>query len=47
MELSQDQIERLESVLARLANLDPAELPEPAAELAELLGAILEEDEGS
>jgi hypothetical protein len=47
MELSQDQIERLESVLARLADLDPAELPEPAAELADLLGAILEEEETS
>lgn len=45
MELSQDQIERLEAALARLGEVDPANLPEPAAELADLLGAILEEDE--
>ena len=47
MELSQDQIEQLEAALARLGDVDPADLPEPAAELADLLGAILEEDETS
>ncbi|MEX1126845.1 MAG: hypothetical protein WD895_03465 [Acidimicrobiia bacterium] len=45
MDLTQDQIEQIEAILARLAELDPAELPEPAAELANLLGAILEEQE--
>jgi hypothetical protein len=35
----------LEAVLARLEELDPAEVPEPAAELAELLGTILEDSE--
>ncbi|MEX1134815.1 MAG: hypothetical protein WED83_08235 [Acidimicrobiia bacterium] len=45
MDLTQDQIDQLEAVLARLAEIDPAELPEPAAELASLLGSILEEKE--
>ena len=47
MDLTEDQIEKLESALARLEELDPAELPEPAAELASLLGSILEESEPS
>ena len=45
MDLTQDQVDQLEAVLARLAEIDPAELPEPAAELASLLGSILEEQE--
>jgi hypothetical protein len=45
MDLTQDQIEQLEAVLARLAEVDPAELPEPASELANLLSSILEEQE--
>lgn len=45
MNLTQDQIEQLEAVLARLAEVDPAEMPEPATELANLLGSILEEEE--
>lgn len=45
MDLSPQQIEQLEEALARLEALDPAEVPEPAAELATLLGAILEESE--
>jgi hypothetical protein len=47
MELTQEQIDKLEALLARLEELDPAELPEPAAELAGLLGSILEEPEPS
>lgn len=47
MDLSQEQIDRLEAALARLEALDPAEVPEPAAELANLLGSILEESEPS
>ena len=43
MELSESQIEELESALAQLETLDPADLPEPAANLANLLGRILEE----
>jgi len=45
MDLTPDQIEQLEAVLARLAEVDPAELPAPASELANLLGSILEEQE--
>jgi hypothetical protein len=47
MELTEVQIEKLEAALARLEELDPAEVPEPAAELASLLGSILEESEPS
>jgi len=47
MDLSQEQIAQLEAALARLQELDPAELPEPAAELAGLLNAILDESEPS
>jgi predicted DNA-binding transcriptional regulator YafY len=47
MDLTQEQIEKLEAALARLEKLDPAELPEPAAELASLLGSILGESEPS
>ena len=43
MDLSESQIEELESALEQLETLDPAELPEPAANLANLLGRILEE----
>jgi hypothetical protein len=47
MDLKQEQIDKLEAALARLEELDPADLPEPAAELASLLGSILEELEPS
>ncbi len=45
MNLSQDQIDQIEALLDRLTEVDPAELPEPAAELANLLGSILEDEE--
>jgi hypothetical protein len=47
MDLSPEQIERLEAALARLEALDPSELPEPAAELADLLSSILDESDSS
>jgi hypothetical protein len=47
MDLTQELIEKLEAALARLEELDPADVPEPAAELAALLGSILEESEPS
>lgn len=47
MDLTEEQIERLEAALTRLEELDPAEIPEPAAELANLLASILEESEPS
>ena len=43
MNLNQSQIDDLEAALERLEDVDPATLPEPAAELADLLGRILEE----
>ena len=45
MDLTPEQIDRLEAALARLEELDPSQLPEPAAELADLLSSILEESE--
>ena len=47
MDITQEQIAKLEAALARLEELDPADVPEPAAELANLLGALLEESEPS
>jgi hypothetical protein len=47
MDLNETQIAELEAALQRLEAVDPAELPEPAAELAELLGQILDELEAS
>ncbi len=43
MNLSESQIEELEAALKQLEKLDPASLPEPAAQLAELLGQILDD----
>ncbi len=45
MDLSPEQIEAIEEKLSQLTDLDPAELPGPAAELVELLNDILEESE--
>ena len=45
MELSEEQLEELEAALQKLESLDPASLPEPAADLAALLGRILDEME--
>lgn len=42
MEVTPEERERLESALAELENLDPADLPDPAARLAELLGRMLD-----
>lgn len=47
MDLSQEQIEAIEEKLGQLTELDPADLPGPAAELVELLSEILEESDGS
>ena len=43
MDLSASQIEEIEAALEKLDQLDPAQLPEPAAELVTLLAGILEE----
>ncbi|HJS71373.1 MAG TPA: hypothetical protein VJ858_01480 [Acidimicrobiia bacterium] len=42
MDLSPEKIEEIERVLQKLEELDPAELPEPAAELVTLLNDLLE-----
>lgn len=47
MELSQSQIEEIESALQRLEEVDPADLPEPAAELADLLSRLIDGMESS
>lgn len=45
MDLTPDQVEAIETRLAQLEELDPAELPVPAAELVSLLETILEGQE--
>jgi hypothetical protein len=42
MELSDSQTERIAELLEQVGELDPAEVPDPAAELAALLGQIIE-----
>lgn len=46
MDISDETITEIEEKLREIAELDPADLPEPAAELAEMLSALLEEVEG-
>ena len=43
MEIDDARIEEIEEALKKLQQMDPADLPEPATELAELLGRMLEE----
>lgn len=45
MDLSPDEIEQINQALDALEQLDPAELPRPAAELVALLNRLLEEGE--
>jgi hypothetical protein len=45
MDLTSDQIAEIEAKLAQLEELDPADLPAPAAELVALLGEILDESD--
>lgn len=47
MELSETQIEDIEQALKQLEELDPAELPEPATQLAQILNQILEDLESA
>lgn len=47
MDINDTQLAELEEALKRLEDLDPADLPEPAAELADLLSRILDEMESS
>lgn len=43
MEIDDAQLQEIEAALEKLEKMDPAELPEPAAELADLLGRLLEQ----
>lgn len=45
MNIPEDVLARIEQKLEELAELDPAELPEPAAELAAILGSLLDDVE--
>lgn len=45
MDLTPEQVDEIESMLDKLETLDPADLPEPAAELVALLSEILEESD--
>ncbi len=45
MDLSPQQIDDIEKALEKLETLDPAELPQPAADLVALLSEILDESE--
>ena len=42
MELTPELVEELETLLSEIEDLDPAQVPEPAAQLADLLGRILD-----
>lgn len=46
MEVTPEERQSLEEALARLEELDPAQLPDPAARLAELLERLLDPPEG-
>jgi hypothetical protein len=43
MDIPEETITEIEQKLQEIAELDPADLPDPAAELAEMLSALLEE----
>ncbi len=45
MNIPEDIRLAIEQKLRELAELDPADLPQPAAELVELLGGVLEDVE--
>lgn len=45
MEVSREERQSLEEALAELEAVDPAELPGPAARLADLLGRLLDPPE--
>lgn len=45
MEVTPEERRRLEEALARLDELDPADIPDPAARLADLLERLLDPTE--
>lgn len=46
MEVTPEERRQLEDALAEFEGLDPADLPDPAARLADLLGRLLDPPEG-
>ena len=42
MELTPELVAELETLLAQIEELDPAQVPEPASQLADILGRILD-----
>lgn len=47
MNIPEDILAAIEEKLEELAELDPADLPEPAAELADILSSLLDDVEAS
>lgn len=47
MDITEEQLDELEQALQRLGELDPADLPEPASALVDLLSRILDEMEAT
>ncbi|HJQ77067.1 MAG TPA: hypothetical protein VJ948_07375 [Acidimicrobiia bacterium] len=45
MELTPEQMREIEAKIEELQRLDPADLPQPASELVEILGRLLDETE--
>lgn len=43
MDIPEETISRIEQKLKEIADLDPSDLPDPAAELAALLNDLLDE----
>lgn len=43
MNLTQEQIAEIEALLVQIEELDAAEVPAPAAQLAEVLGRVLDD----
>lgn len=47
MDIPDETISRIEQKLEEIADLDPADLPDPAAELAALLNDLLDDMDSS
>ncbi len=47
MDIPDETLSRIEKMLEEIADLDPADLPDPAAELAALLNDLLEDLDSS
>jgi hypothetical protein len=47
MQFSPEELEDLEAAIEEIRSLDPADVPEPAARLADMLSRLLDETEES